>query len=232
MRHQLLIGTLSLLTIACAPACGEPEPEILPTDNAISVGDSILAWNREAGQSIGALVGQELDLQLADVAIGGAQVLGGETPIPNQYESRAWELVIVDGGGNDIGDACNEVTDALVSEDLSSGAMAQLVDRALGDGAGLVVLLGYYGIPSDESFPCPENFTALEERYAALAEDRERVIFVDPSDVVSKDDLSMYDADLVHPSPKGSRTVADYIVQRVNAEFEGEGEGEGEGAGE
>lgn len=181
----------------------------------LAVGDSILDWNRDEGVSIPDIVSAELGIEIRNGAVGGATILGDDD-IPSQYEPDAWGLLIVDGGGNDIGDACNDILDEIVSPDLSSGKLVDLIDRARGDGTELVVLLGYYLIPpAAGEFACPKDFEALDARYADFAASRAGVIFVDPDDAFNSQDMRYYDEDLVHPSFLGSAAVGRLIADRV-----------------
>jgi lysophospholipase L1-like esterase len=216
--------TLLLSLVALTSCRDQGGGAVTSTSVGLAVGDSILAWNRDEGASIPDVVAADLGIEISNAAEGGATMLGDEDDIPSQYVSRAWELLIVDGGGNDIGDDCNAILDSLVAPDVSSGVLVSLIDRAQGDGTRLVVLMGYYAIPPEAgSFACPAEFEALDARYAAFAESRDGVIFVDPGDAVDASDASYYDVDLVHPSIKGSEAVGRLIAARAREAQAGDG---------
>lgn len=202
-----------LISIGCA---SPPDRSVSDTATAHAIGDSILDWNRTASldESIPRFAGDGLGLEMANASVGGATILGEADTIAQQYVSRAWDLVVLDGGGNDIGDGCDrEVIDELASEDGATGATVELIDRMVNDGAAWVVLLGYYGMPEDGEFaPCVPELELLESRYATLADRYPTVFFVDPSAVIDGTSLADFDPDLLHPSVSGGRKVADLIV--------------------
>ncbi len=215
--------TTSLLTIALfmLSAC-EPDRSVDDTDTVIAMGDSILDWNRGNGsdESIPALLGEALELEVANVSVGGSTLLGGDPDaISRQYVPRKWDLVVLDGGGNDIGasETCRaDVIDDLVTADASSGAMVSLIERIRADDPTLIVLLGYYGMPTGGPFePCAPELETLESRYAVFADRYPNVVFLDPSEVVDGSTPADYDPDLLHPSVRGGQKVADFIAQRV-----------------
>lgn len=182
--------------------------------DVLAIGDSIIEWNFKDYASIPDFVAKSSGLAADNAAIAGSRVLDtGEEGIPQQYVSKAWRWVVIDGGANDLGDAgcncsdCGPTIDQIVSEDLDSGAMPTLLDRIEADGAK-VVLLGYYSVPSGTEFDeCGDEMEVLNTRYEALANARDEVYFYSMGEVVSPDDLSLFDVDRVHPSPAGSEAI-------------------------
>ena len=210
---------LPLVVIPALVACAEPEIERPMGEDAIAIGDSVLEWNLEEGASIPEVFAEQSGLAITHAAISGTRVLGGEDSIPSQYVSGEWQVVLIDGGANDVGpDGCGcgdcvEVVDELVSEDLATGAMVELVDRVLADSAE-VILLGYYRPAADSEFgACDEELVAVNTRYAALAAAREGVTFVDMGEAIDyPSDPSDFSEDGIHPSVAGSRAVGEYIA--------------------
>lgn len=179
-----------------------------------AVGDSILGWNKEANESIPDVVGQVLGVTMANNAIGGATLRGREG-IATQYESGTFSHVLVNGGGNDFGESCSAPTlDAIISSDLQSGLMIDLVNQISREGAQTVIV-GYF-IPRDRETGC-ELFPELLQRYRRLAQARSDVIYVCTLSTITPDSPALYFApnDPIHPSPAGSeaigRLIADYL---------------------
>ena len=212
-----------MFVLVASLACAElPAPS---GDTAIlGVGDSYFAWNAEEGRSIPEVAGAELGIETFNVAVSGATVLGGEDEgvevIPNQYVPEAWTWVVMDGGGNDVeGDCscgdCEQTVDALIDEQ-GRGAIAELVDRALADGAR-VAWVGYPEIPESRQgyFGCDDEQLLLIERLEQLAADTEGLIFVDGREAFGPDELEYFDEDHVHPSVEGSRALGELVAEHI-----------------
>jgi acyl-CoA thioesterase I len=210
VRHHHLLIALSTTIIACNPPL---------EGDVIAVGDSIFDYNVEDEASIPAVIGETLGLEVANAAIGGAQVMGGENPIPDQYESGDWDWAVMDGGGNDLNDRCGcgdcgDVMDSLLSEDGTSGSIVDLVQQARSDGAR-VAWVGYVDMPEDADFGfdrCGDELVEIRLRSAAMAEQDDGVIFVDASEAFGADELQYYDDDHVHPSIPGSRAIGELVA--------------------
>ncbi|MEM9614326.1 MAG: SGNH/GDSL hydrolase family protein [Actinomycetota bacterium] len=185
----------------------------------LAIGDSVLDFSGEAStpQRVGvALESEGVTAEVVNRAIGGTCLLycgRGDERIPERYVDRDWTHVLISGGGNDLGELEGECRppDPLMSADLASGTMVDLVDGIPGD---VVVLLYRYSsaVPLEEL--CPEVST-LMERYAAFAAERTNVVLVD-ANVVSGPDTPELWADNVHPNEEGSdvigRMIADLIL--------------------
>jgi hypothetical protein len=191
----------------------------------LAIGDSVFEWNIEDGASIPDFAAQAADLEMTNASVGGAMVLGEpDESIPGQYYPDDWGRVLIDGGANDVGDGCGcgdciGVVDALISADLSGGAMVELVQQIRDDGAE-VVLMGYYTIPPGSEFEeCDEELAAMNARYEAFAARTPGVLFVSAADVMRwSDNPEYYAEDLVHPAPAGSEAVGLYIGQQIVAQ--------------
>lgn len=187
----------------------------------LAIGDSILEWNYDEG-SIPEVLADDAGLDVTNAAIGGTRMLEGEDSIPEQYFADDWGRVLLNGGGNDIGECgceheCLDVVDTLIADDAGSGVMVSLVERIAGDGAE-VILMGYYAPLPDAEFyrGCEDLLQILNDRYQRLAETNPAVLFVDTSEVVAPDiDRAHYDEDGVHPSLEGSAVIGHHIAQRL-----------------
>jgi acyl-CoA thioesterase I len=216
---------LFLLTLACHDSTGKADgPELSGETAMLGVGDSYFAWNLEEGESIPEVAGAELGLETFNLAVSGATVLGEEEEgglvIPNQYVSEPWTWVVMDGGGNDVeGDCacgdCGDVVDRLLAAD-GTGAIPDLVDRALDDGAK-VAWVGYPNIPESRQgyIGCDDEQAQLIERLEELERDRDGLIFVDGRDAFGPDELEFFDGDHVHPSVEGSRALGALVAERI-----------------
>ena len=188
----------------------------------LALGDSVIEWNLDEEASIPDWVALETGLTVANGAISGSMVLEGDAErIPERYESRDWRWVILEGGANDVGPDgcgcgdCSQVVDRIIAADHSSGEMVELVDRALGDGAK-VVLLGYYMVPSGTEFEgCEDEIELLNARYASLADAREQVWFFDMGEVMTPETLDLFAEDRIHPSLEGSEAVGRALGQLI-----------------
>jgi lysophospholipase L1-like esterase len=209
-----LCTTLALL------GCGAELERPMGPD-VLAVGDSVLEWNLDEQRSIPEVFADRTGLGLTHAAVGGAMMLADEESIPGQYVEGDWRVVIIDGGANDLGpDGCGcgdcvHVMDEIISPDLASGAMVDLVERARNDGAE-VLLLGYYApAPGSEFDGCEEELAVSTARMQALAEALEGVRFVDASTVVDwSRDPSHYAEDGIHPSPSGSAVIGNALADR------------------
>jgi len=201
-------------------ACGLiPEPINKGADMLV-VGDSILAWNRLSGQSVGDVIAQEAGLIVNNVAVSGATFLGADG-ITSQYVSNDWTWVLVDGGGNDLTENCLlpeaiPILDALISADGTQGAYADFADQVAADGATLLVM-DYYPV-SDLGGPyvqCVPAFDELTKRLARFAAQRDGVLLIETDAVIAPSNLDAYARDLVHPTPLGSALIGKQIAQVI-----------------
>lgn len=237
-RFNLSISALALALFATA--CEQPldseETESPPIDAPagaiLTLGDSIFDFHEVEGQDIPEVIGESLGRAVVDRAQGGAQFAPVEPDdegfdIRGQYVEGDWSWVVLDGGGNDVNDQCgcgdcDEVLDRLISEDGRSGEVADFARRVTETGAQLL-FVGYYPIPEGAAFGfdrCGDELVEHEARLQRMAEAIDGAYFISAGDVVSADELSMYDGDRVHPSVEGSRVVGEYIAETI-LELEG-----------
>lgn len=191
------------------------------------MGDSIMAWNRTSGASVGDALERRLGREVENVSVPGARVsgrgLGFVLRIGGQYRPGDWEWVVLNGGANDLFRdcacrRCDTVLDRLIAPDGRRGEIATLAARLLGTGAR-VIYVGHYG-PSGRGGPfdaCADELTELDRRVARLAAIAPGIGFVDAGDVMSRRDTADYDADDIHPSPSGSAKIAGLVAAAIGA---------------
>jgi lysophospholipase L1-like esterase len=210
----------ALLLAACTPATP-------PSDDAIlALGDSIMAWNGDAG--IPEVTAAALGRPVVDASRSGARLTtesglaaAAGFDIAAQFRGEGWDWVILTGGGNDIRRACATpaaagARDALIGPDLA-GEIPTLLDRIQATGAR-VAFLGYYdgaAAAPPGAAPCQPEFDIIHARLARFAAGRPGIIFVDAGDVVDPAETGLYDRDLLHPSPTGSQVVGQALARAI-----------------
>lgn len=207
-----------LVLTGCAVDAEPPEP--LSADvRILAIGDSILDFNGDEStpDQVGALLRERgVDAGVENRAVGGAclqECTPDDPPITEQYSAGDWDIVLITGGANDIGDACAS-PDPTIDGTGTSGAMVGLIDAITGDGAA-VVIMGYSpAVISDSPVNTCPGFQQLGQRYSALAEQRDDVDFVDLAEVVNQSTPELY-ADDVHPNVEGSRASAAVIAEVI-----------------
>lgn len=214
-------------------ACGGSDPEgggqAFPADEAlIAIGDSIMDFN--SGEDVADVVGQELGFEVDDFSVAGSAMLGsGGSAIPFQYVDGGYDLLVATGGGNDLqpdadpctcGSDCGPVIDRLITTDGTSGAIPELIDRAISDGTR-VAWIGYMiPLPTADAFrDCVGEFRSLADRLRALDARVEPMVFVDGAQVGTGSDAELYAEDGYHPSPAGSAALGRAVAARVVQEY-------------
>ncbi len=209
MKH-LIIFALCILA-----ACGRGVPQ---DARIVVAGDSVMAWNRSAGASVADLLQARLGEPVGDVSLSLAQVAGGlgAWNIPTQVDGLRTEWVVLNGGSNDLSSDCNcadcgPVLDRLISEDGARGAIPALVASLRARGSK-VIWADYYTAPRYAGTSCEPPYQMLEERLGRMATADAGVTLIDMDDVFNSDDLSLFAADRLHPSEKGSARIAGQIA--------------------
>ena len=190
-----------------------------------AMGDSHLAWNdtRSTANQVSAVLSERGQAHVlennavsgATLGCGDAGVGSNENCIPPQYVDGEWTHILLSGGGNDfLNSACRLDVDRLISADLRSGLMADLVQRFTTSGVQ-VLLVGYVEPldPNGEAGSCRPIRTLLD-RYRALAAGNDGIAFIDTRDVIQPNRRALYDDD-VHTSVQGSRVLAEYIADHL-----------------
>ena len=143
---------LFAVTALAATACdidlgGDEESSAKGDQQILAIGDSFLDWHGPDADLQYVAAGS-LEMTIESAAVGGTTMLGGEGPdIPNQYVEGSFDLLIATGGGNDFGtctcgEDCEDVLEALISEDGTEG-IPNLVSRAI-EGGAKVAWVGYF----------------------------------------------------------------------------------------
>ncbi|MEM9749172.1 MAG: SGNH/GDSL hydrolase family protein [Actinomycetota bacterium] len=201
----------------------------------LALGDSILDFHVDDGDSIPDVIGRTLDRPVVNAAVGGAwfahadpEAASAGLDVRAQYEeSRAaadagW--VVLTGGGNDVNDACgcgrcDDVLDALISHDGTSGEIPDFARRVVADGSQLMYV-GYAEISADAEGGfgrCVDELSEHGRRLAEMAESIDGVHFADARQVVTAADQDAYLDDLVHPSVEGAETVGRFVADEILA---------------
>ena len=206
-----------MLVMTLLIACIEENRGSIEDSTIYAIGDSVMEWNIGEG-SIPEEVGELLDKSAYNAAIGGSMMSTEEDwSIPNQYEFGDWDWVIVDGGANDLNELCDCGPCETVQEDIAD-AYRSLVESIRSEDIRMVIW-GYYGIPTEapEFGNCNAAIDELSQMQAALADEDDGVFWVNGKVDITGEDLSYYDDDLIHPSLKGSRKIAEQIVEAIES---------------
>ncbi len=221
-RRTALVFCGAVLLSGCVDDPCRVDMFVFDDLNLQAVGDSVLWWNAPHCASIPDLVGIETFGAMRNSARLGARLTTDDNPIRDQYEAQGAEWVLVSGGGNDLNScgcntACDKELRTLSASDGSVGEMPSLVDRIVADGSR-VALLGYYRPTAGALYgfgDCHEIIDELDRRYAALAEARPHVEFIDTRHIVDPSNALAYDFDGVHLSKYGALLVAAEIAALI-----------------
>ncbi len=208
------------------PVSGPAEtPRRVAAPRVLMIGDSMLFTNKISGRSVGRQLEWLIGTRITDRSFVGTRFLLGlpnvKGAIPRQYSGGPWDVVVMNGGGNDLmfGCGCNRcgpTLDALISEDGLRGAIPSLVARIRQSGAQ-VVYSGYLRSPGVDSLieSCRDEGAVLESRLSKMAAQVPGVTFVSMADLVPFGDSSYHLEDMIHPSPKGSRAIAERLAMAL-----------------
>ena len=202
--------------------------EAVPRDNSariLAMGDSMMAWNAGARASVSDNVETLLGEPVIDRSVIGARIfyhlpISGALGmnISKQYRPGAWDWVIMNGGGNDLWFGCGcRKCDAkmarMVSPDGQQGSVPELV-RSIRRSGARVIYLGYLRSPGVGSLidHCRNEGNEYEARLAAMAARDPGVYFVSLADMVPHGDRSYHGFDMIHPSPKATRRIAERVA--------------------
>lgn len=189
------------------------------------IGDSVMAWNGLAGQSVPQELARLIGEPVLNLAVSGARVshpnriiAAAGFEIPGQFKRGNWQTIIVDGGGNDLFfecgcNECGDVIDQLISVDAMSGEIPQMLGDLRQSGAH-VVFTGYHrsrGLGGAYEH-CADEMDVIDARMTRFAAQARGVDFINMQDVFPPRSLPHYDTDRVHPSPLGSRVMAERIA--------------------
>lgn len=198
--------------------------------NVLVMGDSLMASNRMLGGSVAKALGASLGVKVKDHSVVGARYFhilpltgAAGMRIDAQFRGGPFDLVVMNGGGNDLlfgcgCGACKKMMNRLISADGTAGAIPELVAEIRGTGAQ-VIYTGYLRTPGVTSpvEGCGPLGDEMDRRLSEMAERLDGVHFLRLADLVKKDgDTSYHGLDLVHPSVKGSKAIAAEVVAAMN----------------
>lgn len=208
-----------ILIFLAVPAAAEPL-------RVLAIGDSILAWHKWTGRDIPSEMGDLLGAEVENGAVAGARfsndsALGRATgfDVRAQFRRGTWDLVLVNGGANDLladcnCGACDAVLDGLIAPNLT-GEVPKLMAEILSSGTH-VVWMGYYlSARSGQFAGCRPYLVEYDARIARLAARTDGLQFIDSEDAVSAKDRSLFAFDGIHPSAKGARRIGTYLAQSI-----------------
>lgn len=223
MRRAML-GFLCLLGFS---GCGD---HVQPAAGAriLLLGDSMFAANSAADQAVADVIEAALGREVIDRSVPGARYF---YPLPisgaaglnlaEQFRPADWDVIVVNGGGNDLlfgcgCGKCDRVLDRLISADGRQGAIPTFV-ASLGATGAQVIYAGYLRNPGTATVikACGPAGNELDRRLAELDKLDPRMTFAPMSGVVPHGDLSFHQADRIHPSPKGSREIGLRIARLI-----------------
>lgn len=208
-----------LLMLFAAPVAADPL-------RILAIGDSVMAWHKWTGRDIPSVMGKSLGAEVENVSRPGARfsnvsALGRAVgfDVRAQFRRGDWDIVLINGGANDmLADcncrACDAVLDTLIAPDLN-GEVATLVAEVKSSGAE-IVWMGYYASARSGQFTgCRPYLVEYDARLARLAADTAGMTFLDSEAAVTADDRSLFAFDGIHPSPKGARRIGAYLAQSL-----------------
>ncbi len=224
MRHFLILFGLALLLFSPPLARAEPPLRVLV------MGDSFMTSNHNNEKSLPQVLSKLLQTPVKSTAVAGARHLYAlpitgamGLNISKQYRRGAWDVVVMNGGGNDLwlgcGCArCDRKVARLISADGTQGAIPKVVQHARQRGAR-VIYVGYLRSPGPGSpiERCKVWGEKLEARIAAMAARDKGVSFVSLANMVPHGDLSFHAFDRIHPSPKASAAAARRVASAIRA---------------
>jgi acyl-CoA thioesterase I len=222
--------TFACLVLLGLFACAEPVPKD-DSANVLVLGDSMFATNRLTGAGVGDVIQDALARPVIDRSVPGARYFhrlpissAAGLRLTSQYQPGNWDVVVLNGGGNDLlfgcgCGRCDGVLDRLIAPDGRSGTIPKFV-KSLRDTGAFVVYAGYLRNPGifTPIRACGPAGNELDRRLAALDALDDGMVFVPMADLVPYGDGSFHGPDGIHPSAKGSREIALRIVQAIQAQ--------------
>ena len=192
------------------------------------LGDSMFASNKATSGAVADVIEAALGLEVVDRSVPGARYfyalpISGSAGLnlTAQFRPGPWEVIVVNGGGNDLlfGCGCGQcdgVLDRLVSPDGRRGAIPAYVAELRKTGA-FVVYAGYLRNPGNSTpiKACGPAGNELDRRLAALDQLDPGMVFLPMSDLVPYGSLLYHQIDRIHPSRTGSREIGLRIARLI-----------------
>lgn len=217
------------LTLAFLVGCQVSEIRNGPARIAV-FGDSMMAWNRTAGKSVPQYMARALNKSVTSYAVSGAKIthfgpISGAMglDIRKQFRGRKgpWDLVVVNGAGNDVYFKClclqcGTVVNNLISADGQRGHLPNLLREIEKTGAR-VVYSGYHrtgglGGPYDR---CADELDIVDARMSKFVATQPRIHFAPMSSAFPPKDDRFYDIDNIHPSYHGSKVLGESLARFI-----------------
>ncbi|WP_298290734.1 SGNH/GDSL hydrolase family protein [uncultured Litoreibacter sp.] len=208
---KCLVFIVMLGFVAPPAAANEPRQVLV-------LGDSLLDWHRMRGKSIPQVLARQTGWKVRNRAASGAKMYltGAEdnprSVIPAQFEEGDWDWVVINGGANDLltkcgCNRCEKVISGIISKDGKTGILPDLVRRARGTGAQ-VMMVGYIGNPRLNLFSgCKDDVLELVRRQKIMAGRLPGVGYFSTREVVDIEKRSSFALDGFHPSQKTTRKI-------------------------
>ena len=207
--------------------CGEAVTSTTQS-RILVLGDSMMASNSVVNGTVADGIEAALGEEVIDRSVIGARYfyllpLSGAAGLrlDAQYRPGKWDFVVLNGGGNDLlfgcgCGKCDGVLNRLVSPDGRTGAIPTFVAKLRASGAR-VIYVGYLRNPGTATpvNACGPAGNELDRRLGRMAALDSGVDFLAMSDLVPNGDTSFHQFDRIHPSPKGSRAIAQRIAARI-----------------
>ncbi|MEO0357943.1 MAG: SGNH/GDSL hydrolase family protein [Pseudomonadota bacterium] len=188
----------------------------------LMIGDSALAWNAEDHAGVASVLETILDIPVALHAVSGAPFLGPDPQaIPNQVPPGDWDIIIVNGGANDMFDHCWDrarvmvLMDRLIAPYVGRGAIKQFAARTDAE----IIFTSYLWPLESPSFnECARTLALFEARLATFADLTDGFHFVSLRGANPDQRTDFFDTDKMHPSPQGSAAMARVLADRLRGE--------------
>ncbi len=221
---RLFIGFACLFLVF---GCGERVPAG-GAARILLLGDSMFASNKAVNGSVAEIVEAALGLEVVDRSVSGARYfyalpISGSAGLnlTRQFREGHWDVIIVNGGGNDLlfgcgCGHCDGMLDRLISSDGRSGAIPSFVAFLRKTGAQ-VVYAGYMRNPGTSTpiKACGPAGNELDRRLGELDKLDDGMVFLPMSDLVPYGSLSYHQIDRIHPSRTGSREIGLRIARQI-----------------
>lgn len=222
--RRLFFGLACLFLVF---GCGERVPY---GDNAriLLLGDSMFASNKAVNGSVADAVEAALGLEVVDRSVPAARYfhalpISGSAGLnlTQQFREGPWDVIILNGGGNDLlfgcgCGRCDGMLDRLISADGRSGAIPSFVASLRKTGAQ-VVYAGYLRNPGTATpiKACGPAGNELDRRLTELDKLDPGIVFLPMSDLVPHGSLTYHQIDRIHPSLTGSREIGLRIARSI-----------------
>jgi acyl-CoA thioesterase-1 len=215
----LTVLVAGLASSACdAGLCAQLEA--LPrTPRVLAIGDSILAWNNDRCHGIPERAGLVAGVHVENRAVSGTVMheIVAQYEVARAEQEEGWDIVIVDGGGNDVNSFCECGDCDAVLDDVRSRT-EDVLDLMRADGAR-VIWTDYFGFDARAWYGfdrCEAALADLQSQREQVDAERDDVTLVDLGALVTPESHpEAYTFDYVHPSDEGSRILGELVAETL-----------------